>query len=137
MVGLKLTVRVRSKYAEARVLPRIDTAYYAIATVSAQGKQITAPGQASTVVSRPKIGEDSRVRAMRQNAVSIIKQRRPVTLGGTIDFHNQQCIRYYSSRCKNSRDIYKVCVRLATGIRKFLDTANYGSLRQYVIAGLT
>ena len=71
---------------------------------------------------------------MRENAVSIIK-RRP--LGGTIDFRIQQCKRYHSSRCKNSRDSYKVCVWLATGIRKFLDTANCGSSRQYVIAGLT
>ena len=68
---------------------------------------------------------------MRENAFSIIKQRRPVTLGGTIgtiDFHIQQCKRYHSSR--NSRDSYKVCGWLATGIRKFLDTANYGSSRQ-------
>ena len=31
-VGSKLTARARSKYAEALALPRIDTAYYAIAT---------------------------------------------------------------------------------------------------------
>ena len=36
-------------------------------------------------------GEGSRVRAMRENAVSIIKQRQLVTLVGTIDFHIQKC----------------------------------------------
>ena len=69
---------------------------------------------------------------MRENAVSIIK---------TAPTHNRwrvkQCKMYHCSRCKNSRDSYKVCVWLATGIRKFLDTANYGSSRQYVIAGVT
>ena len=85
-----------------------------------------APGQAPTVVSSPKtFGEGSRVRAMRENAVSIIKQRRLVTLVGTIDFHIQKCKRYHTGRYKNSRDSYNVCVWLATGIRKFLDTANY------------
>ena len=48
--------------------------------------------QALTVVSRPKIfGEGSRERAMRENAVSIIKQRRLITLGGTFDIHSQRC----------------------------------------------
>ena len=96
---------------------------------SAQDKQIMAPGQAPTVVSRPKIfGEGSRVRAIRENAVSIIKQCRLVTLVGTINFHIQQCKRYHTSRCTTSRDNYKVSVWLATGIRKFLDTASYGIL---------
>ena len=59
-----------------------------------------APGQAPTVVSRPKtFGEGSRVRAMRENAVSIIKQRRLVTLVGTIDFHIQK---YHTSRYKTA-----------------------------------
>ena len=39
---------------------------------------------------------------MRENSVSIMKQRRPVTLGGTIDFHIEQCKRYHSSRCKTA-----------------------------------
>ena len=41
-----------------------------------------APGQAPTAVSRPKI-----FGVMPENVASILKQRRLVTLGGTIDFH--------------------------------------------------
>ena len=65
MVGSKLTARAQG---QNTLLPRIDTA---IATDSCtQDNQITAPGQASTVVSRPKIfGESSRVRVMHENDV--------------------------------------------------------------------
>ena len=47
-----------------------------------------APGQAPTAVNIPKIfSEGSRVRTMPENVASILKQRRIVILGGTIDFH--------------------------------------------------
>ena len=45
---------------------------------------------------------------MRENAVSILKQRRLVTLGGMIDFHIQQRRRYHTSRFTTSRDNHKV-----------------------------
>ena len=46
---------------------------------------MTAPDQAPTAVSRPKIfGEGAIVRAMCENAVSILKQRRLITFGAQL-----------------------------------------------------
>ena len=70
-----------------------------------------------------------RRRCRPRNRTSILKQQRLVPLGGTIYFHIQQCIRYNTSRCTTRRNNYKVSVWLTTGIRKFLDTARYGSSR--------
>ena len=56
---------------------------------------------------------------MRENVVSIIKQRRLVT--------------YHTSRYKNSKDSYKVCVWLATGIRMFLDTRQAMEVRDSML----
>ena len=96
-----------------------------------------APGQAPTVVTRPKIfGEGSRVRAMRENVACILKQRRLRTIGGRIDFHLQQWRKYHTSTCTSCRDMYKVCLWLATGVKKDLDTVSYGSSRGYVVASL-
>ena len=85
-----------------------------------------APGQAPTVVSSLKIfGEGLRVRAMLENAASILKQRRLVTLLGTIDFHIQQWIRYITSTWTSSKDSCKVSVWLATGIREVYNLGKF------------
>ena len=72
---------------------------------------------------------------MRENLASILKQSVPTRNPWRHDrFPNNTVEKeYHTSTCTSSRDNYKVSVWLAICIRNYLDTASYGSSRQYML----